>query len=91
MENLYSENYKTLMKEIEDDIKKWKDRGAWVAQSVEWPTSAQVMILRSVSLSPTSGSVLIAGSLEPASVSVSPSLSASPPFTFCLSLLFKNE
>ena len=46
-------------------------RGARVAQSVERPTSAQVMISRSVSSSPASGSVLTAGSLEPASDSVS--------------------
>ena len=25
MKKLYSENYKKLMKEIEDDLKKWKD------------------------------------------------------------------
>ena len=25
VKDLYSENYKTLMKEIEDDISKWKD------------------------------------------------------------------
>ena len=25
MKGLYSENYKTLIKEIEDEIKKWKD------------------------------------------------------------------
>ena len=25
VKHLYSENYKTLMKEIEDDTKKWKD------------------------------------------------------------------
>ena len=42
-------------------------RGAWVAQSGKHPTSAQVMILQSVSSSPTSGSVLTAQSLEPAS------------------------
>ena len=48
--------------------------GAWVAQSVKRPTSAQVMILRSVSLSPASGSGLMARSLEPVSDSVSPSL-----------------
>ena len=35
--------------------------GAWVAQSVERLTSAQVMISPSVSLSPASGSVLTAG------------------------------
>ena len=34
--------------------------GAWVAQSVRHPTSAQVMISRSVGPSPTSGSVLTA-------------------------------
>ena len=39
--------------------------GAWVAQSVKRPASAQVMISRSVGLSPTSGSVLTAQSLEP--------------------------
>ena len=60
--------------------------GAWVAQSVEHPTSAQVMISRSVSSSPASGSGLMAQSLEPVSDSVSPSLSAPPPFMLCLSL-----
>ena len=53
-------------------------RGTWVAQSVERPTSAQVRISRPVSSSPASGSVLTAESLEPASDSVSPSLSAPP-------------
>ena len=48
--------------------------GAWVAWSVECPTSAQVMISQSVSSSPASGSVLTAQSLEPVSDSVSPSL-----------------
>ena len=33
-------------------------RGTWVAQSIECPTSAQVMILQFVSSSPASGSVL---------------------------------
>ena len=61
-------------------------RGAWVAQSVECPTSAQVMISRSVSLSPASGSVLVAQSLEPASDSVSSSLSAPPLLALCLSV-----
>ena len=60
--------------------------GAWVAQSVERPTSAQVTILRSVSSSPASGSGLMAQSLEPASDSVSPSLSAPSLFMLCLSL-----
>ena len=40
--------------------------GAWVAQSVERLTSAQVMISWSVSLRPVSGSVLTAQRLEPA-------------------------
>ena len=52
-----------------------KKRGTWVAQSVKRLTSAQVLISRSVSLSPASGSVLTAQSLEPVSDSVSPSLS----------------
>ena len=67
-------------------IKKGVCWGAWVAQSVEHPTSAQVTISRSVSSSPTSGSGLMAQSLEPTSDSASPSLSAPPPFMLCLSL-----
>ena len=59
--------------------------GAWVAQSVKRPTSAQVMISRFVGSSPASGSVLTARSLELASDSVSPSLSAPPPLTLCVS------
>ena len=43
-----------------------------MAQSAERPTSAQVMMSQFVSLSPASGSVLTARSLEPASDSVSP-------------------
>ena len=66
-------------------------RGAWVARSVKRPTSAQVMISRSVSSSPASGSVLAAQSLEPASDSVSPSLSAPPLFMCCLTLSLKNK
>ena len=60
--------------------------GAWVAQSVERPTSAPVMISRFVGSSPALGSVLTAQSLEPASESVSPSLSVPPPLMLCLSL-----
>ena len=60
--------------------------GIWVAQSVEHLTSAQVMISQFVSSSPVSGSVLTAQSLEPASDSVSPSLSAPPLLMLCLSL-----
>ena len=58
--------------------------GAWVAQSVKRPTSAQVTISRSASSSPASGSGLMAQSLEPVSDSVS--LSAPSLFMLCLSL-----
>ena len=73
-------------KNINSFSTKSRRRGAWVAQSVKRPTSAQVTISRSVSSSPVSGSGLMAQSLEPASDSVSPSLSAPPPFMLCLSL-----
>ena len=67
--------------------------GAWVAQSVERPTSAQVITSWFVDLSPVSGSVLIAQTLEPASDSVSPALSLPHPclcsVSVCLSL--KNK
>ena len=70
-------------------------RGAWGAQPVKRPTSAQVMISRFVSSSPASGSVLTAQSLEPASDSVSPSLSAPPLLMLSLarslSLSLKNK
>ena len=55
-----------------------------MAQSVKRPTSAQVMISRSVSSSPASGSVLTVQSLELALDSVSPSLSAPPQLELCL-------
>ena len=59
-------------------------QGTWVAQWVGHLTLAQVMISLFVSSSPTSGSVLTAQSLYPASDSVSPSLSA--PLLLMLSL-----
>ena len=59
--------------------------GAWVAQSVKRPISAQVMISWFVRSSPASGSVLIAQSLEFTSDSVSLSFSASPQLVLCLS------
>ena len=68
-----------------------KKGGAWEAQSVERPASAQIMILRSVSSSPASGSVLTAQSLEPVSDSVSPSLSAPPLLMLSLSLSKINK
>ena len=62
---------------------KWGNRGAWAAQSVKHPTSAQVMISPFVSSSPASGSVLTARNLEPALDSVCRSLSAPPPLCAC--------
>ena len=65
--------------------------GAWVAQSVKRPTSVQVMISQFVGSSPASGSVLTAQSLEPASHSVSPSLSAPSLLMLCLSVSKINK
>ena len=58
--------------------------GAWVAQLVKHLTSAQVMVSWSVTSSPTLGCVLTAQSLEPASDSLSFSLSAPPLLMLCL-------
>ena len=69
-------------------IKKKKDLGVpgWLSQlSVQPLALAQVMILRLVSSSPESGSVLTAQSLEPASDSVCLPLSAHPPLMHLLS------
>ena len=57
-----------------------------MAQLVERSTSAQAMISWLMSSSPTSGSVLTARSLEPASDSVSPSLSAPHGLSLSLSV-----
>ena len=74
----------------------WKDvfkirrsQGAWVAQSVERPISAQVIISWFVSSRPVLSSALTARILEPALDSVSPFLSAPLILTLCLSLLQK--
>ena len=64
--------------------------GAWVAQSVERPTSAQVMISQVVGSSPASGSVLTAQSLEPALDPACVSLSTPPLLMLSLSLSLKN-
>ena len=56
----------------------------WVAQSVKRPTSVQVMVSWFVGLSPSSDFVLAVQSLEPASDSVSPSLSDPPLPVLCL-------
>ena len=58
---------------------------AWVAPSVKCLTSALVMISWFVSSSPTSVSVLTAWSLDPASDSVSLSLSTPPLLVLYLS------
>ena len=63
---------KTLGIETHMGVYKEDSGGAWVAQLVGHPTSAQVMISRFVGSSPTSGSVRTARSLELASDSVSP-------------------
>ena len=60
--------------------------GTWVAQLVKHLTLAQVMVSQFVSSSPVSGSVLTGQSLEPTLDSVSPSVSAPPLLTLCLSL-----
>ena len=67
-----------------------KTRDSWVAQSVKCPTSAQVMISQFMSLSLALGSVLTAQSLEPASDSMSPSLSLPPSLTHSLSHALKK-
>ena len=57
-----------------------------MAQSIKHPTLAQIIISRFVGSSPALGSVLTARSLDPASDSVSPPLSAPPLLTLCLCL-----
>ena len=54
----------------------------WLSQAL---TLAHIMISQFVSLSPASGSVLTAQSLEPASDSVSAPLSTPPLLVLCLS------
>ena len=63
-------------------------RGTGVAQSVKHPTPAQVAISRLMGLSPASGSVLTAPSLEPASDSV---FSSSLPLPCLHSVSLKNK
>ena len=61
-----------------------------MAPLVKRPTSAQVMISQLMGSIPASGSGLTAQSLEPASDSVSPSLSAPVRLVLCLSLSQKQ-
>ena len=72
-------------------IKTDKPRGAWVARSVKGLTSAQVMFSQFMGSRSASASVLTAQSLEPASDSVSPSLSVLSPRALCVSLSLKNK
>ena len=72
-------------------IKKILHRGAWVAQSVKHPTSTEVTISQFVGLSSMSGSVLTVQSLEPASDSVSSSLSIHLLLAFSLSKINKDS
>ena len=65
--------------------------GTWVAQSVQDPTLAQVMISWFMSLSPVSGSVLTARSLEAASDSVCLPLSLPLPCSCSVSISLKNK
>ena len=71
-------------------IIKHEHRDAWLAQSDKRPTLGQGMISQSVGSSPVSGSVLTAQNLDPASDSVSPTLSDPPPFMLYLSLSQKE-
>ena len=57
-----------------------------MAQLVEHPTSAQVMISWFVGSSPALGSVLTAQSLQPAPDSLSPCLPTPPLLALCLCL-----
>ena len=72
-----------IMKELEIKITM---RGAWVVQLVKHLTSTQVMISWFMGSTPVSSSVLTSQSLDPASDSVYPCLSAPSLLEFCLSL-----
>ena len=65
--------------------------GAWVAQSAERPTSAQVMVLQFVGSSPSLGSVLTSCSEPGACFGFCVSLSLSPSSAHALSLLLSQK
>ena len=79
-----------LTKNFKKGRERERVRRTWVAQLVKGPTSAQVTMSQFVGLSRKLGSVLAAQSLEPASDSVSPSLSVPPLLTLFLSLKNKH-
>ena len=62
-----------------------------LGDSVKHQTLAQVMISQFMGSSPTAGSGLTAQSLEPASDSVSPTLSAPPLHAFSMSVSKINK
>ena len=86
------------VKFLEFDHHTWGGGGMQVHKRMSWGTRlaqstmtlAQVMISHFLSSSPTSGSVLTAQSLKPASDSVSPSLCPSPTHTVSLSLFLSK-
>ena len=75
-----------LVYDILTEVKIFSFWGAWVAQFVERPSSAQVMISRPVNSSHPSSSVRTAQTLELALDSVSPSLCPSLAHALSLSL-----
>ena len=83
--------YLHLLMEMKIHFKKNVPEAPRVAQLVKRLTLAQVTISWFMGFNPVSGSVLTAQSLEPASDSVSPSLSAPPPLVLCLFLSLKNK
>ena len=80
----YSFLRKLLKKGGDGLVKNRHLRGAWVAQSVKPPTSAQVVISWFVSLSPTSGWPLSVQSLLQILSPSPPPLSAPSPFLLSL-------
>ena len=85
-----SHTFESFTSQVEQ-IRTERGGGTWGAQSVERPTSAQVMIAQLMGSSPASGSVLTARSSEPASDSGSPPVSAPPLLMLCVSLSLNNK
>ena len=89
IEDLLGSVNHTLSTGVSNSDYKLSSGDTWMARSVECQTLAQVMISWSMSSSSTSGSVLTAHSLVPASDSVSTFLSAPSPLTLSLSIKIK--
>ena len=75
----------TIISIKKENLKEGQAPGWLSGLSIQLLISTQDTILEFVGLSPSSGSVLTAQSLEPALDSVSPSLSVPPPLMLCLS------